>query len=207
MQHILVTGGAGVLGRLLVKQLSAAGYPVRGMSRRKSPADDWPGAQWAQADLETGEGIEAAVEGVEIIVHCAGSSKGDEDKARNLVRAASRGRSATPGVHLGRRRQPDPSEQLHRPHNVRLLRIQTGRRAHSSRVRPAVDHAARHPVPLLDPEGGTIHGEAARRAASGRFPVPADRRRRSGGPARRAGAWHTGRAGTRHGRTEGVQHG
>ena len=63
MQHILVTGGAGVLGRLVVKHLSAAGYPVRGMSRRKSPADDWPGAQWAQADLETGEGIEAAVEG------------------------------------------------------------------------------------------------------------------------------------------------
>jgi uncharacterized protein YbjT (DUF2867 family) len=30
------------------------------------------------------------VEGAEIIVHCAGSSKGDEDKAQNLVRAASR---------------------------------------------------------------------------------------------------------------------
>ena len=90
MQHILVTGGAGVLGRLVVKHLSAAGYPVRGMSRRKSPADDWPGAEWAQADLGTGEGVEAAVEGVEIIVHCAGSSKGDEDKARNLVQAASR---------------------------------------------------------------------------------------------------------------------
>jgi uncharacterized protein YbjT (DUF2867 family) len=30
------------------------------------------------------------VEGAEIIVHCAGSSKGDEDKALNLVRAASR---------------------------------------------------------------------------------------------------------------------
>ena len=90
MQHILVTGGAGVLGSLVVKHLSAAGYPVRGMSRRKSPADDWPGAQWAQADLETGEGIVTAVEGVEIIVHCAGSGKGDEDKARNLVRAASR---------------------------------------------------------------------------------------------------------------------
>jgi hypothetical protein len=32
-------------------------------------------------DLATGEGIEAAVEGAEIIVHCAGGSKGDEDKA------------------------------------------------------------------------------------------------------------------------------
>ena len=41
-------------------------------------------------DLATGEGIDAAVEGTEIIVHCAGSSKGDENKALNLVRAASR---------------------------------------------------------------------------------------------------------------------
>lgn len=89
MQHILVTGGAGVLGRLVVKQLSESGYPVRGMSRRESPAGDWPGAEWVQADLETGAGIEAAVKGTEIIVHCAGSSKGDEDKTRNLVRAAS----------------------------------------------------------------------------------------------------------------------
>ncbi len=90
MQHILVTGGAGVLGRLVVKQLSAAGYPVRGMSRQARPADDWPGTEWVQADLETGAGIEAAVEGTEIIVHCAGSNKGDEEKTRNLVRAASR---------------------------------------------------------------------------------------------------------------------
>ena len=30
------------------------------------------------------------MDGVETIVHCAGSAKGDEDKARNLVRAASR---------------------------------------------------------------------------------------------------------------------
>ncbi|HKV60054.1 MAG TPA: NAD(P)H-binding protein, partial [Ktedonobacteraceae bacterium] len=90
MQRILVTGGAGVLGHLVVTQLSAAGYPVRGMSRRARPGDDWPGADWAQADLETGAGIEAALEGVEIIVHCAGSNKGDEEKASNLVRAASR---------------------------------------------------------------------------------------------------------------------
>lgn len=90
MQHILVTGGAGVLGGLVVKHLSAAGYPVRGMSRRARPAAEWPGAEWAQADLETGEGIEAAVEGIEILVHCAGSNKGDEEKTRNLVQAASR---------------------------------------------------------------------------------------------------------------------
>lgn len=90
MQHILVTGGAGVLGGLVVKQLSAAGCAVRGLSRRAKPGEDWPGTEWAQADLATGEGIEAALEGTEIIVHCAGSNKGDEKKTLNLVRAASR---------------------------------------------------------------------------------------------------------------------
>jgi uncharacterized protein YbjT (DUF2867 family) len=60
------------------------------MSRRAKPGDDWPGAEWVQADLETGEGIEASVEGVEIIVHCAGSNKGDEEKTLKLVQAASR---------------------------------------------------------------------------------------------------------------------
>ncbi|HEX6256950.1 MAG TPA: NAD(P)-binding oxidoreductase [Euzebyales bacterium] len=37
----------------------------------------------------TGAGIDDAVEGAEIVVHLAGSGTGDEDKARNLVRAAS----------------------------------------------------------------------------------------------------------------------
>ncbi len=41
------------------------------------------------ADLTSGEGIEAAVQGSEIVIHLAGSAKGDEDKTRNLVRAAS----------------------------------------------------------------------------------------------------------------------
>ena len=39
-------------------------------------------------DLATGEGVEAAVEGAETIVHLAGSSKGDGEKAANLVQAA-----------------------------------------------------------------------------------------------------------------------
>jgi uncharacterized protein YbjT (DUF2867 family) len=92
MQQILVIGGAGRLGRLVVKHLSQAGYCVRGMSRRASPGEDWPGMEWKQADLKTGEGIEAAVEGTEIIVYCAGSANAKSDKkmAMNLLQAASR---------------------------------------------------------------------------------------------------------------------
>src|SRR5256886_8338026 len=88
MQHILITGGTGTLGRLVVPRLRDAGCKVRVLSRRSREAGE--GIEFVTGDLATGEGIEAAVEGAEIIVHCAGSSKGDEDKTLNLVRAASR---------------------------------------------------------------------------------------------------------------------
>jgi uncharacterized protein YbjT (DUF2867 family) len=45
--------------------------------------------EFVTGDLATGEGIQAAVAGVGTVVHLAGSAKGDEDKARNLVRAAA----------------------------------------------------------------------------------------------------------------------
>lgn len=85
---ILVTGGTGTLGRRIVPRLQEAGRTVRVLTRRGLDARD--GIEFVTGDLATGEGIEAAVEEAEIVVHCAGSGKGDEDKASNLVRAASR---------------------------------------------------------------------------------------------------------------------
>jgi uncharacterized protein YbjT (DUF2867 family) len=85
---ILVTGGTGTLGRLVVARLHDAGRPVRVLSRRSRAAAE--GVEIVTGDLATGEGIDAAAEGAEIIVHCAGSATGDEDKALNLARAASR---------------------------------------------------------------------------------------------------------------------
>jgi uncharacterized protein YbjT (DUF2867 family) len=84
---ILVTGGTGTLGRLVVQRLKDAGRDVRVLSRR--PRADG-GVEFVTGDLETGAGIGAAVDDAELIVHCAGSSKGDEDKAATLVKAASR---------------------------------------------------------------------------------------------------------------------
>src|SRR5918992_5665248 len=89
---ILVTGGTGTLGRLVVRRLRDAGYDVRVLSRRHHEAAD--GIKFVTGDLATGEGIEPAVDGAGTVVHCAGSPKGDEDKARNLVRAASRAGTA-----------------------------------------------------------------------------------------------------------------
>src|SRR5579859_2250155 len=85
---VLVTGGTGTLGRLVVPRLRDAGCTVRVLSRHSREAGE--GIEVVSGDLATGEGIDAAVEGTEIIVHLAGSSKGDEEKTRNLVRAAAR---------------------------------------------------------------------------------------------------------------------
>ena len=84
---VLVTGGTGTLGRLVAPRLRGAGCEVRVLSRGRREAAE--GVELVTGDLATGEGIEAAVEGAEVIVHCAGSNKGDEDKALSLVRAAS----------------------------------------------------------------------------------------------------------------------
>jgi uncharacterized protein YbjT (DUF2867 family) len=83
---ILVTGGTGTLGRLVTARLRAAGQPVRVLSRQARPASD--GIEFTTGDLETGAGVERAVDGITTIVHCAGSAKRDDVKARNLVTAA-----------------------------------------------------------------------------------------------------------------------
>jgi uncharacterized protein YbjT (DUF2867 family) len=88
---ILVTGGTGTLGRQVVPRLRAAGHDIRVLSRHTHASAD--GIEYMTGDLLTGVGIEAAVAGAGIIVHCAGSGKGDDEATRNLVRAASRARA------------------------------------------------------------------------------------------------------------------
>ncbi|NUW39347.1 SDR family oxidoreductase [Nonomuraea rhodomycinica] len=84
---ILVTGGTGTLGRLVVPLLRAAGREVRVLSRAgREPRD---GVAYVKGDVSTGEGLDAAMRGAGTVVHCAGSAKGDDDKARHLVRAAT----------------------------------------------------------------------------------------------------------------------
>jgi uncharacterized protein YbjT (DUF2867 family) len=85
---ILVTGGTGTLGRQVVLRLQAAGHNMRVLSRQRHESEG--GVEYVSGDLLKDEGIESAVAGAEIIVHCAGSRKGDDEATRNLVRAASR---------------------------------------------------------------------------------------------------------------------
>jgi uncharacterized protein YbjT (DUF2867 family) len=88
MGTILVTGGTGTLGRIVVERLVGPGRQVRVLSRRSRPAPGHAASEWAVGDLRTGQGVAAAVEGAEIIIHCASSPRGDARAARNLVEAA-----------------------------------------------------------------------------------------------------------------------
>jgi uncharacterized protein YbjT (DUF2867 family) len=85
---ILVTGGTGTLGRLVVPLLHAAGQDVRVLSRKGHEGTN--GIEYVIGDLATGEGVDAAVAGVATVVHCAGTAKGDGEKARQLLEAAAR---------------------------------------------------------------------------------------------------------------------
>ncbi|MCD9877315.1 SDR family oxidoreductase [Streptomyces guryensis] len=83
MTTILVTGGTGTLGRLVTERLRADGHEVRVLSRRTRP--------YAVDLREGGAGLEAAVTGVDTVVHCATTQTGGDEKAAgNLVAAARR---------------------------------------------------------------------------------------------------------------------
>lgn len=84
---ILVTGGTGTLGRQVVQRLHDAGQGVRVLSRHAHEPGD--GVEYVVGDLLQDEGVDAAVADANVIVHCAGSQKGDEVATANLVRAAS----------------------------------------------------------------------------------------------------------------------
>ncbi|MGW7681990.1 SDR family oxidoreductase [Kribbella sp. NPDC054772] len=86
MSTILVTGGTGTIGRQVVPLLQAAGGKVRVLSRHAQDRGD--GVEYVAVDLLTGDGLEAAVDGVDVVLHLAGGPKGDDIGTRNLVQAA-----------------------------------------------------------------------------------------------------------------------
>ena len=76
---VLVTGGTGTLGRALVPLLDAP----RVLSRHAGPGR-------AVGDLDTGDGLDAAMNGVTTVLHLAGRPKGDSASTARVVDAARR---------------------------------------------------------------------------------------------------------------------
>jgi len=98
--RILVTGGTGVLGREVVQRLRSRGADVRVLTHRPTTE---PG--FVRGDLETGAGLEAALAGVEGIVHCASAGDWrrptrDVVQTRHLLAAASTGAARRHVVYI-----------------------------------------------------------------------------------------------------------
>ncbi|MFE3461824.1 SDR family oxidoreductase [Nocardiopsis aegyptia] len=87
VKSILVTGATGTLGRPVVERLRTAGHRVRTLSRHPDPGDPRAHA----VDLRTGTGLTEALEGAEVVVHCASTpTGGDIQAATHLIRGARR---------------------------------------------------------------------------------------------------------------------
>jgi uncharacterized protein YbjT (DUF2867 family) len=93
--QILITGATGTLGQVVARQLRDAGQPVRLLSRRPRPADAEAELDWAVSDLASGAGLDAALDGATVVIHCASDPRtagADLEAATRLVKAAQGGR-------------------------------------------------------------------------------------------------------------------
>lgn len=102
----LVTGAFGFTGAHVARRLLSEGWRVRGLCRRES-LSRMPGQGEIEVhvgDLATGEGLDSAPAGAEVIVH-AGASVGTSSRAEaNAVIAQGTRRLATAAVRQGVRR-------------------------------------------------------------------------------------------------------
>ena len=87
---ILVTGSSGTVGTELLKVLSGAGQAVRAGYRTRKPAV--PGVQGVRIDLETGEGLDAAVDGADAVFLLVGELPDQAAAEIRVVEAAKRAR-------------------------------------------------------------------------------------------------------------------
>jgi len=82
---VALTGATGFVGRAITTALGAEGHRVRALVRRAVSLD---GVEIAQAALEKGEALTQAVEGADVLVHCAGGGRAitrDDFLANNLA--------------------------------------------------------------------------------------------------------------------------
>ncbi|MCY0929843.1 NAD(P)H-binding protein [Streptomyces sp. H27-H1] len=186
MGGILVTGGTGNLGALVVARLREAGREeVRVLSRH---APDYP------VDLLNGAGLDAAMAGTEVVVHCATATRGgDEVAAGHLIEAARRAGTVRNIVYisivgvdevpLGYYRSKLAVERLLEASGLGVTILRTTQ--FHDLVARVSGSAAKLPVVLL-PKGVRVQPiaaeEVAARLAELAVPVPAGRVPDMGGP-------------------------
>jgi uncharacterized protein YbjT (DUF2867 family) len=87
--NLLITGGTGALGRHVVARAAAAGHTLRVLTRQHGVRVDQ-----IRGDLMTGDGLDAAVAGINAVVHLASDPRHaaavDVEGTRRLLAASSR---------------------------------------------------------------------------------------------------------------------
>ena len=113
---ILVTGATGTTGRHVVRELSAAGAPVRALVRRVERVA-WPdGVEVAQGDLADPESLAGALRGVEKLYLLAPFEPRLVDLERNAIDAALRAGVRHVVKHSGLGAAPDAPMAIGRWH-------------------------------------------------------------------------------------------
>lgn len=101
MARVLVTGGSGTLGSYLVPRLLDRDHAVRVVSRHQPSKLNVPGVDGVVGDVASGDGLAAAFEGVNVVVHAAtlglrsGAHRVEVQGTRNVLRA-----SRVAGAHV-----------------------------------------------------------------------------------------------------------
>ena len=102
MGTVLVTGGTGVLGRLLVPRLLDVGHDVGVLSRSAHSGAAPANVEAVRGNVLTGEGLATAVAGAETVVHAASSPfrrarRTEVEGTTNVARAAA---ERSPPAHV-----------------------------------------------------------------------------------------------------------
>ena len=94
MGTVVITGASGLLGGHLIRSAAAERHAIRALTRR--PRDGGAAhIAWMRADLITGEGLDAAFTGADMVIHAASAPAGDTqrtdvDGTRRVVQSAER---------------------------------------------------------------------------------------------------------------------
>lgn len=84
---IFVTGGTGLLGSYLLRDLVARGKKVRALYRTAIPATDWAASvEWIQGDILDPVLLAASMQGVQEVYHCAAVVSFNPHKRREMMK-------------------------------------------------------------------------------------------------------------------------
>ena len=70
-----MTGATGFIGQNLLTALNESAYPVRALTRRPRPGSG--SVSWINGDLNNTQALDELVEGCAVVIHCAGTVRGN----------------------------------------------------------------------------------------------------------------------------------